>query len=134
MPHSGVVFPYSQRVSRYRLNFDAAVQACLDQGAAVASIDQLLEAWKGGLHWCNAGWLNDGTVQYPITKPREPCGGSNNGPGLRSYGRQDKRISHYDVFCYAPALKGKVFICLSNVLLCFLGCSVFMWCACIKRH
>ena len=120
------MFPYSPNGGRYNLNFDAAVQACLDQDAVVASIDQLLEAWKEGLDWCNAGWLNDGTVQYPITKPREPCGGSNNKPGLRSYGRQDKRIGRYDVFCYPSALKGEVLICLSTVLICFLGCSAFL--------
>lgn len=76
----------------------------------------MFNAWKGGLNWCNAGWLNDGTVQYPITKPREPCGGSNNQPGIRSYGARDKRISRYDVFCYAPLVEGKTssnacFIC-----------------------
>ncbi|XP_029366418.1 hyaluronan and proteoglycan link protein 1a [Echeneis naucrates] len=101
----GVVFPYSPSSGRYSLNFTEAVQACRDQDAVVASYDELFEAWKDGLDWCNAGWLSDGTVKYPITKPREPCGGSSNGPGLRSYGHQDKQ-SLYDVFCYASALKG----------------------------
>ncbi|XP_026176515.1 hyaluronan and proteoglycan link protein 1 [Mastacembelus armatus] len=104
--YDGVVFPYSPNVGRYNLNFDAAVKACTDQDAVVASFDQLFEAWRGGLDWCNAGWLNDGTVQYPITKPREPCGGSNNRPGLRNYGQRDKQMSRYDVFCYASALEG----------------------------
>lgn len=79
----------------------------MDQGAVVASFDQLYEAWKDGLDWCNAGWLNDGTVQYPITKPREPCGGSSNTPGLRSYGRQNKQSRRFDVFCHASLLKGE---------------------------
>lgn len=109
LPHSGVVFPYSPHVGRYNLNFTNAVQACMEQDAAVATFDQLYEAWRGGLDWCNAGWLNDGTVQYPINKPREPCGGSNNGPGLRTYGRRDKK-SRFDVFCYASALKGEFLI------------------------
>lgn len=104
----GVVFPYSPYVGRYNLNFQDAMQACEDQGAVGATFDQLFEAWKGGLDWCNAGWLSDGTVQYPITKPRAPCGGTNSGPGLRSYGRQN-RMSRYDVFCYAPALKGRFY-------------------------
>lgn len=103
---NGVVFPYSPPGGRYHLNFHSAEQACREQGAVVASFDQLLEAWKGGLDWCNAGWLSDGTVQYPITKPRQPCGGSSNGPGLRSYGRRDKKLSRYDVFCYAAPLTG----------------------------
>ncbi|KAF1389037.1 hypothetical protein PFLUV_G00069290 [Perca fluviatilis] len=102
----GVVFPYSPPVGRYNLNFPKAVQACQGQDASVATFDQLFEAWKGGLDWCNAGWLNDGTVQYPITKPRQNCGGTNHGPGVRSYGRPDKQISRFDVFCFASELNG----------------------------
>lgn len=102
---TGVVFPYYPPLGRYNLNFNNAVQACEDQEAVIASHEQLLAAWKGGLDWCNAGWLSDGTVQYPITKPRHPCGGSNNEPGLRTYGRQEK-IRQFDVFCYTIALKG----------------------------
>ncbi|KAM9360920.1 hyaluronan and proteoglycan link protein 1a [Symphorus nematophorus] len=104
----GAVFPYNPSAGRYELTFPEAVQACLDQDATVATFDQLFEAWKGGLDWCNAGWLSDATVQYPITKPREPCGGSNNGPGVRSYGRRD-RMHRFDVFCHAPALKGRFY-------------------------
>ncbi|XP_068994945.1 LOW QUALITY PROTEIN: hyaluronan and proteoglycan link protein 1a [Embiotoca jacksoni] len=102
----GVTFPYTPHVGRYNLNFNDAVQACMDQDSAVATFEQLFDAWMAGLDWCNAGWLNDGTVQYPITKPRGPCGGSNSGPGLRSYGRRNKQLSRFDVFCYASALKG----------------------------
>uniref|UniRef100_H2S084 Hyaluronan and proteoglycan link protein 1a n=1 Tax=Takifugu rubripes TaxID=31033 RepID=H2S084_TAKRU len=101
----GVVFPYHLRVGRYNMNFTNAVRACLEQDAVVASSDQLLDAWRGGLDWCNAGWLSDGSVRYPITKPREPCGGAKNGPGLRSYGLQNRR-SLFDVFCFSSALKG----------------------------
>lgn len=115
------MFPYSPRLGRYNLNYEAAEQACLGQGAVVASFDQLFQAWRDGLDWCNAGWLNDGTVQYPITKPREPCGGSNNQPGVRNYGRRDKQISRYDVFCYASPLKGK------------LNLSICRW-ACTRKH
>ncbi|XP_078106650.1 hyaluronan and proteoglycan link protein 1-like [Sander vitreus] len=105
----GVVFPYSPLVGRYNLNFPKAVQACQGQDASVATFDQLFEAWKGGLDWCNAGWLNDGTVQYPITKPRQNCGGTKNGPGVRSYGRPDKQISHFDVFCFASEFNGRFY-------------------------
>lgn len=114
--HSGVVFPYFTHVGRYSMNFQDAVQACMGQNSVVATFDQLFEAWKGGLDWCNAGWLDDGTVQYPITKPREPCGGSNSVPGLRNYGLRDK-MSYYDVFCYATALNGEYLLCLSTVLI-----------------
>lgn len=103
-------------MGRYNLNFHDAVQACLNQSAVIATYDQLTEAWKGGLDWCNAGWLDDGTVQYPITKPRGPCGGTNSVPGLRNYGHRDK-TSHYDVYCYSTALKGEYLVCLCIVFI-----------------
>ncbi|CAL8346675.1 unnamed protein product [Lota lota] len=102
----GVVFPYSPRLGRYNLNFHDAEQACLEQDAVVASIDQLFLAWRAGFDWCNAGWLKDGSVQYPVTKPREPCGGSGSSAGLRSYGRRNKFMSRYDVFCFKAVLEG----------------------------
>lgn len=102
----GVVFPYSPRLGRYNLNFQDAETACLEQDAVVASFEQLYGEWRNGMDWCNAGWLNDGTVQYPITKPREPCGGVRTSAGLRNYGRQNKSNSRYDVFCFTASLKG----------------------------
>lgn len=101
----GVVFPYSPSEGRYKMNFDEAVQACMEQNASIATIDQMTQALRDGLDWCNAGWLTDGTVQYPIIKPRGPCGG-NNGPGLISYGIRDRQMGRYDVFCFASAMKG----------------------------
>ncbi|XP_054916538.1 hyaluronan and proteoglycan link protein 1-like [Poeciliopsis prolifica] len=105
----GVVFPYFPRLGRYNLNFYDAERACRDQDAVVASFDQLYEAWRGGMDWCNAGWLSDGSVQYPITTPREPCGGRNTVPGIRNYGLRDKDKSHYDVFCFTSFHKGKFY-------------------------
>ncbi|XP_051749422.1 hyaluronan and proteoglycan link protein 1a isoform X1 [Ctenopharyngodon idella] len=106
---TGVVFPYSPPLGRYNLNFQNAEAACLEQDAVVASFEQLYAEWKSGLDWCNAGWLNDGTVQYPITKPREPCGGARTSAGLRNYGRRDKSNSRYDVFCFTASLQGRFY-------------------------
>ncbi|XP_051961430.1 hyaluronan and proteoglycan link protein 1a isoform X1 [Xyrauchen texanus] len=106
---TGVVFPYTPLRGRYNLNFHDAEAACLEQDAVVASFEQLYEAWRGGLDWCNAGWLNDGTVQYPIVNPREPCGGARTSAGLRNYGQQDKSNSRYDVFCFTSSLKGHLY-------------------------
>lgn len=103
----GVVFPYYPRLGRYNLNFYDAERACRDQDAIVASFDQLYEAWRGGMDWCNAGWLNDGSVQYPITTPREPCGGKNTVPGVRNYGLRNKEKNQYDVFCFTAHFKGE---------------------------
>ncbi|XP_041644001.1 hyaluronan and proteoglycan link protein 1-like [Cheilinus undulatus] len=105
----GVVFPYAPYMGRYNMNYHEAVQACLDQGAVIATYEQLYEAWKDGLDWCNAGWLADASVKYPITRPRDPCGGANSEPGVRTYGIRDKMISQFDVFCYATPLKGRFY-------------------------
>ncbi|KAJ8285549.1 hypothetical protein GJAV_G00028100 [Gymnothorax javanicus] len=105
----GVVFPYSPRLGRYNLNYHEAEKACQSQDAVVASFDQLYQAWKEGMDWCNAGWLNDGTVQYPINTPRGPCGGNETAPGVRSYGRRDKQNSRYDVFCFTSNFEGRFY-------------------------
>lgn len=108
---TGVVFPYFLSLGRYSLNFQNAKKACKDQDAIVASSDQLYDAWRDGLDWCNAGWLNDGSVQYPIVKPREPCGGKNTVPGLRNYGIKDKK-NMFDVFCFTSYYKGMLMLSL----------------------
>ncbi|XP_044294900.1 hyaluronan and proteoglycan link protein 3 isoform X1 [Varanus komodoensis] len=105
----GVVFPYQPHQGRYMLNFHEAKKTCEEQDAVIASFDQLFASWMEGLDWCNAGWLVDGTVQYPITLPREPCGGKNMAPGIRSYGERHKKLNRFDVFCFSSALKGIVY-------------------------
>ncbi|XP_019740963.1 hyaluronan and proteoglycan link protein 1 [Hippocampus comes] len=102
----GVVFPYSPRLGRYNFNFQDAERACREQDGVVASPQQLREAWRGGMDWCNAGWLSDGSVQYPITSPREPCGGQNTPAGVRTYGLRNKNMNHYDVFCFTSHYNG----------------------------
>lgn len=101
------MFPYQPPQGRYQLNFQEAQQACEAQGAAVASFAQLFRAWEQGLHWCNAGWLQDASVQYPVTLARGRCGGLGLAPGVRSYGPRHRRLHRYDVFCFAAALRGE---------------------------
>ncbi|XP_045669107.1 hyaluronan and proteoglycan link protein 3 isoform X1 [Ursus americanus] len=105
----GVVFPYQHPRGRYQLNFHEAQRACVEQDAVVASFEQLFRAWEEGLDWCNAGWLQDASVQYPITRVRQPCGGLGLAPGVRSYGPRHHRLHRYDAFCFAPALRGQVY-------------------------
>lgn len=104
----GVVFPYSTSEGRYNMNFYDATEACLQQNATVATWDQLKQAWENGLDWCNAGWLSDGSVHYPIIKSRGPCGGDN-GPAIISYGLRNKDVALYDVFCFAPRFSGRFY-------------------------
>ncbi|GLD55898.1 hyaluronan and proteoglycan link protein 3-like protein [Lates japonicus] len=105
----GVVFPYQHPQGRYHMSFLGARQVCEEQGSSLATFTQLFQSWKEGLNWCNAGWLADGTVQYPITQPREPCGGHGLAPGVRSYGRRHLHLHRYDVFCFSSSLRGRVY-------------------------
>ncbi|KAG7276870.1 hypothetical protein CRUP_008007 [Coryphaenoides rupestris] len=105
----GVVFPYQPPHGRYHLNYQGARQVCQEQDSTLATFDQLLQSWKEGLNWCNAGWLADGTVQYPITQPRAPCGGHDVAPGVRTYGRRHHHKHRYDVFCFSSSIRGEVY-------------------------
>lgn len=104
----GVVFPYQHPRGRYQLSFLGAQQACEEQDATLATFAQLHQSWMEGLNWCNAGWLADGTVQYPITRPRVPCGGHGRSPGVRSYGNRHRHLHRYDVFCFSSSLRGEM--------------------------
>lgn len=104
---TGVVYPYQPHHGRYQMSFSMAQQACEEQEAVLATFDQLYTAWEEGLDWCNAGWLADGTVQYPITAPRVPCGGLGLAPGVRSYGARHRHLHRYDAFCFSSSLKGE---------------------------
>ncbi|KAF7226730.1 hyaluronan and proteoglycan link protein 2 isoform X1 [Nothobranchius furzeri] len=104
----GVVFPYQSRNGRYRFTFHEAKEACAEQDGMLATYNQLYKAWTEGLDWCNAGWLLDGTVHYPIVHPRLVCGGDLP-PGIRSYGSKDKKRDRFDAFCFTSQTPGSVF-------------------------
>nr|XP_020669455.1 hyaluronan and proteoglycan link protein 2-like [Pogona vitticeps] len=71
----GIVFPYQTSKGRYKFTYFDAQKACRDQDAQLATYRQLYQAWTEGLDWCNAGWVMEGTVHYPIINSRGPCGG-----------------------------------------------------------
>ncbi|XP_041511985.1 hyaluronan and proteoglycan link protein 2 isoform X3 [Microtus oregoni] len=93
---------------RYQFNYFEAKQACEEQDGRLATYSQLYQAWTEGLDWCNAGWLLEGSVRYPVLNARAPCGGHGR-PGIRSYGPRDRSRDRYDAFCFTSALAGQVF-------------------------
>ncbi|XP_074019901.1 neurocan core protein [Numenius arquata] len=106
---TGVVFHYRPAGQRYALTFPTARRACLDNSAVIASPQHLQAAFEDGYDNCDAGWLADQTVRYPITLSRPGCYGDRNSlPGVRSYGQREPS-EEYDVYCYARELRGTVF-------------------------
>ncbi|XP_020847642.1 brevican core protein isoform X1 [Phascolarctos cinereus] len=106
----GVVFLYREGSARYAFSFSHAKEACARIGARIASPEQLYAAYLGGYEQCDAGWLSDQTVRYPIQTPREACYGDMDGfPGVRNYGMVDPE-DLYDVYCYAEDLNGELFL------------------------
>ncbi|XP_060641155.2 neurocan core protein [Anolis sagrei] len=106
---TGVVFHYRAASNRYALTFPEAQRACEENSAIMASPAHLQAAFEDGYDNCDAGWLSDHTVRYPITLSRPGCYGDRNSlPGVRSYGERDGEEA-YDAYCYAKELRGKVF-------------------------
>lgn len=81
-----------------KLNFTMAVRACIEDGAQIAKVGQLFAAWKFlELDQCDAGWLSDGSLRYPINNPRPNCGPQKS--GVRSFGFPLPHHKH-GVYCY----------------------------------
>lgn len=90
------------------LTYDQAVLSCQEHGGILASTGELYAAWKTGFDKCRAGWLQDGSVRYPINIPRARCGGGKHGvhtvyahPNQTGFPPREDR---YDAYCIRSEL------------------------------
>lgn len=123
-PLPGSVF-YSGSVAKF--TYSEAEEQCSKQGALLATTGQLYLAWQAGLDVCNAGWLGDRSVRYPINVRRPQCGGGL--LGVRTVYLHVNQTgyplpeSHYDAYCYT----GRLHLAWSQICLCRLGNSYMSW-------
>lgn len=106
---TGVVFHYRAPHDRYTLTFDDAKRVCVENSAVIANPGQLQATFADGYDNCDAGWLSDQSVRYPIQSPRPGCyGDREDSPGVRNYGNRSPD-ELFDVYCFAKQLRGDVF-------------------------
>uniref|UniRef100_UPI0037E84681 neurocan core protein-like n=1 Tax=Semicossyphus pulcher TaxID=241346 RepID=UPI0037E84681 len=106
---TGVVFHYRAPHDRYALSFTDAKRVCVENSAVIATPEQLQATFADGYDNCDAGWLSDQTVRYPIQSPRPGCyGDREDSPGVRTYGSRSPD-ELFDVYCFAKQLQGEVF-------------------------
>ncbi|KAM9357865.1 neurocan core protein [Symphorus nematophorus] len=106
---TGVVFHYRAPHDRYALSFADAKRVCAENSAVIATPGQLQATFADGYDNCDAGWLSDQTVRYPIQLPRPGCyGDREDSPGVRNYGNRSPD-ELFDVYCFAKQLQGEVF-------------------------
>lgn len=98
-PHSVPPGRFYYLIHPSKLTYDEAVRACQKDGAQIAKVGQMYAAWKLlGYDRCDAGWLADGSVRYPISQPRRRC--SPTEAAVRFNGFPDKKHKLYGVYCF----------------------------------
>uniref|UniRef100_A0A4W5JRM2 Neurocan b n=1 Tax=Hucho hucho TaxID=62062 RepID=A0A4W5JRM2_9TELE len=106
---TGVVFHYRAPHNRYALSFPDAQRVCLENSGVIATPAQLQATFADGYDNCDAGWLSDQSVRYPIQSPRPGCyGDRQDSPGVRNYGNRAPD-ELFDVYCFSKQLQGEVF-------------------------
>ena len=65
--------------SEEEFTFYQAGDQCTKQGSRLATTGELYLAWQDGMDVCQAGWLADQSIRYPINIATSHCGGGTTG-------------------------------------------------------
>ncbi|XP_026879598.2 neurocan core protein isoform X2 [Electrophorus electricus] len=93
----GEVFPSSAAGT---LTLSKAAAHCASLGSQLATVGQLHLAWRSGLDHCVPGWLADGSVRYPVNKPRPECGNGEAGVRTLSSTELGNGTTLFGAYCY----------------------------------
>lgn len=78
--------------------FDSKITAehlCEQEGATLATDQQVYDAWFNGAEWCQLGVTNSGLTVYPMQR-------ANAASCFGSYGVVHKQVPKYGAICYGP--------------------------------
>ena len=94
-----------------KFTYNDSKHVCKKYNSELATVEQLIKAWKKGANWCNYGWSKDQLALYPIQKKywekqlnnnKNTCGE----PGINGGYFENSKLS-FGVNCYGKKPKPK---------------------------
>ncbi|MGH0122070.1 UNVERIFIED_CONTAM: hypothetical protein FKN15_001795 [Acipenser sinensis] len=117
------VFLLRSPQGQYKLVYEAAQEGCRQEGATIATYNQLSYAQQAGFHMCAAGWLAAKRVAYPTAYSNPKC--SFGQVGIVDYKVRSNLSEIWDTYCYRmknvqcackPGYIGDGYSCSGNLL------------------
>ncbi|RXM34716.1 Stabilin-2 [Acipenser ruthenus] len=117
------VFLLRSPQGQYKLVYEAAQEGCRQEGATIATYNQLSYAQQAGFHMCAAGWLAAKRVAYPTAYSNPKCGFGQ--VGIVDYKVRSNLSETWDAYCYRmknvqcackPGYIGDGYSCSGNLL------------------
>ncbi|XP_042195708.1 stabilin-1 isoform X2 [Callorhinchus milii] len=92
------VFHWQSPRGKYSFTYTEAMDACVAEGATLATFSQLAAAQQFGYHLCTVGWLEGSRAGYPTTTSNPNCASSDN--GIIDYGVRKNSSELWDAYCF----------------------------------
>uniref|UniRef100_A0A8C4PZD7 Stabilin 2 n=1 Tax=Eptatretus burgeri TaxID=7764 RepID=A0A8C4PZD7_EPTBU len=96
--HVAGVYHAQSQSGRYQTTYKQAESRCAEDGATLATFDQLSRAQQTGLHMCSVGWLQGQHAAYPTSYSNPSCGFGK--IGIIDYGLRNNASELWDAFCF----------------------------------